>query len=89
MALLTYYPEMNESKPAASYEGAMSHSGRHYFITTPMVMKGRGIIFLNTLTADTLVKSAHHKIGWHQYRLTPAAFEALTASQDVSMVNLL
>lgn len=89
MALKTYYPEMNETKPAAAFEASLSHYGRHYFVKTPRTLKGRGIVFLNTLKPSDLVPQAQEKVGWNEYKLTIAAFDTLCKAEDVSSASLL
>lgn len=89
MALATYYPEMKETKPAAAFEARMSHFGRHYFVDTRRILKGRGIQFLRTLTASDLVPEAQHKVGTYEYKLTITAFDALCQAETVNMETLL
>ena len=73
-----YYPEMGETKPAnTQIEASLGHYGEHYYIKTPLALKGRGIVHTNTLTADELTPAAKHKAGWHQYRVTTAAMKKL------------
>jgi hypothetical protein len=87
--LKSYYPEMREPKPAAEIEARMSHSGRHWYIDTPLTLKGCGIKYLGTLTADQLTREGQWKVGWHEYRVTNAAFDRLTERYDISTACLL
>lgn len=87
-----FHPEMGEKRAAdAVIDASLSHYGKHYFIkTAPHIMlKGRGIKHLNTLTAEQLTPQAQHKVGWHEYKVTIAAFEALCAAHKVSVEQLL
>lgn len=85
----TYHPEMHEAKPAAQIEASLSHYGKHWFIKTPLALKGRGIVHQRTLTAEMLAPAAQDKAGWHQYKVTEAAFERLCETYDVAVETLL
>ena len=87
--LKSYYPEMREPKPAAEIEARMSHDGRHWYLDTPLVLKGRGIKHLGTLTADQLTREGQRKVGWHEYRVSEAAFQRLAERHDISTACLL
>lgn len=81
-----YYSEMGETKPAnTQIEASLGHYGKHYYIKTPLTLKGRGIAHLHTLTAEELTPAAQHKAGWHEYKVTLAAMEKLEAAYVVSM----
>jgi hypothetical protein len=86
--LKPYYPEMREPKPAAEIEARIGHYGG-WFITTPLVLKGRGIKHLGTLTADQLTREGQRKVGWHEYRVSEAAFQRLAERHDISTACLL
>lgn len=89
MAILTYYPEMKQAKPAAAFEAKMSFYGRHYFVQTRRTIQGQGITFIRTLTVADLVPQASHKAGTNEYKLTARAFDALCKAEAVSMETLL
>lgn len=89
MALLTYYPEMKETRPQAQIEARLGHYGKHWFITTPLVLSGRGIVHIETLTESVLVPEAKHKIGWNRYKVTGTAFDKIQANHDVVVEMLL
>lgn len=85
--LKSYYPEMGEPKPESQIEAALSHYGKHWFLKTPLTLKGRGIKHLATYTAITINNPA--KIGWHRYQVTEAAFDKLCREYAVSTESLL
>ena len=53
MPVLSYWPEMGQSKPANT-DGNLSFCGNYNFVQTRHVLKGRGITFLSTYRADEL-----------------------------------
>ncbi len=89
MAHLTYHPELNEKKPQAQGEMRMSHNGRHYFLDTPLELRGMGIRYLATYKSTDLTPAGQRKVGWHQYRLTERAATILTQQHDFSEELLL
>jgi len=89
MPLLTYYPEMKETKPEAQIEAHMSYNGKHYFLYTPLTLTGRGVEHLGTYQAKDLVPQAQHKVGWHKYQVTHKAFDKIKAEYAVSYEILL
>lgn len=84
-----YTPEMGDRKPNCQMEASLSHYGRHYFVDTPLDLKGRGIEHLNTYAEKDFVKPGNRKIGWHQYKVTTRAFEALQAQYSIGYEMLL
>ena len=89
MSLSVYYPEMGETKPEAQIEASLGHYGRHWFLRTPLTLKGRGITFRNTLTADQLTEQGQRLVGWNEYRVTEKAFESLRECYTISTEALL
>ena len=87
--LKAYTPEMGERKPATKMEAQLSHYGKHYFIDTTEELKGRGIEFLKTYTANDLTKSGQYKVGWHSYKVTTRAFEILKTKYPIGYEMLL
>lgn len=88
--LTSYHPEMNEAKPAnTQIDAHISHYGHHWFLRTPLVLKGRGIVHTGTETAGTLTPAAQHKVGWHTYKVTEKAFETLCIQYEVTTECLL
>ena len=89
MALQTYYPEMNEAKPVAKIEASIGHYGKHYFLKTPLELKGRGVKLVEVLKASQLTPQAQSKAGWFIYKVTELAFEKIKKDHPVSMEILL
>lgn len=90
MALLGYYPEMNQAKPIAQGEVSLSHYGKHYFIKTPLTLKtNRSVTLINVLTSAQLVPQAQHKVGWNEYKVTEKAMESLKNKYNFSYEFLL
>ena len=65
-----YTPEMGQRKPEVKMEASLSYYGKHYFVDTPLELKGRGITEIEN---------------WRSYRVTKAAFEKLKAQYPISM----
>lgn len=86
---VSYYPEMNEPKPAAEIEARLSHYGKHWFLSTPLVLKGRGIVHRGTLKASDLTPAGQRRVGWHEYKVTEAAFEKLATKYRIVSESLL
>lgn len=85
-----YTPEMGERRPDdAVIDAALGHYGKHYYLKTPLVLKGRGIEYLGTLTAGELVSQAQHKVGWHSYKVTCAAMERIEREHKTACESLL
>jgi len=61
----------------------------HWHLWTPLTLQGRGIIHLQTATAETLAPCAEHQVGWHQYRLTDKAFESICSQHRAAVERLL
>lgn len=87
--LKCYHPEMHEKKPIAQIEASLGHYGNHYYLRTPLALKGRGIQHLETYTAKDLTPQAQYKVGWHRYKVTERAFGAICSKYAVSMEMLL
>ena len=85
-----YYSEMGEGRPeAAQIDASLGHYGKHYFLTTRLTLKGRGIEFLKTLEAKDLTDFAQDKVGCHEYKVTIAAFEKICRQYLVAREHLL
>jgi hypothetical protein len=90
MAMALYHPEMGEKRPDDVLgDASLSHYGKHYFLKTPLELKGRGIENLGKLRAEDLVEKARHKAGWNQYKVTIAAFEKICAAHKIGVEQLL
>lgn len=88
MAVIPYWPEMQQAKPEAQGEVRSSYRGG-YTIKTPLTLKGRGVKLERVLTADCLVPQAHHKIGWNEYYVTERALDILAQKFTFSRECLL
>lgn len=84
----SYYPEMGERKVNTQMEARLSHYGNHYFVDSPTELKGRDVTFLKTYAANGFVRP-NHKVGWHSYKVTTAAFDKLKGQYSISMERLL
>lgn len=87
--LYCYTPEMGEQKPKCQIEAERSYYGRHYHISTPLELKGRGITFDRILESKNLSKSAQYRLGWREYTVTERAFEKLQEQYTISQELLL
>lgn len=87
--LSCYYPEMGEPKPEADIEASLGHYGKHWYLTTPLVLKGRGIVHLEVLQSHMLTPQAQRKVGWNRYKVTEAAFAKLQTQYRISTELLL
>ncbi len=76
--LTSYYPEMGEAKPVAQIEARLSHYGKHWFLTTALTLKGRGI------SPETTSRP-----GMNRYKVTEKAFEQICKQYAVSSESLL
>jgi hypothetical protein len=90
MTMIGYYPEMHEKRPDCSQiEARLGHYGRHWYISTPLVLKGRGIRHLRTLTPEMLTPAGQRRAGWHEYEVTERAMSKLEAEYVVTTEMLL
>lgn len=83
-----YTPEMGQSKPDCQIEASLSHYGKHYFLYTPLELKGRGIVKEEREPSwePGSRKALEH---WMCYRVTTRAFEKLKTQYPISMERLL
>lgn len=90
MSIHSYYPEMGEAKPA-DVQGniTLAHSGKNWFIETPLDLKGRGILFEQVLKAENLTERGQYKAGWAVYRVTRAAMDKLATEYNFAREALL
>ncbi len=87
--LVSYYPEMQQAKPADSQiEATLGHYGGHYYLRTQLEMKGRGITLQEILKAEVLIPGSKY-VGWKKYKVTEKAFDSLCQTYVVSMETLL
>lgn len=84
-----YTPEMGQKKPDCQMEASRGYYGKHWFIDTPLEIKGRGITFLKKYTDKDFCTLGHYRVGWNEYRVTNKAFDKLkeqyTISQEVCL----
>ena len=80
---------MGEQKPQCQIEAARSYYGRHYHISTPLELKGRGITFDRVLEAKNLTERYQYKDGWNEYTVTERAFDMLQQKYSISQESLL
>lgn len=80
----TYTPEMGQKKPeGCQMEASRAYYGKHFFIDTPLQLKGRGITFLKQYKPGDLYNDK--KNGWNHYQVTNRAFEKLKEKYSISM----
>lgn len=79
-----YHPEMGEARPVAHMEARLSHYGKHYYIDTPLTLKGRGIEYVGTET-----DSRCRRAGWDKYKVTLKAFAKLETQYRIASEMLL
>lgn len=77
-----YTPEMGQQKPDCQMEASHSYYGGHYFIDTPLELKGRGITPVDAHWVDGCKKQLEN---WKCYRVTKRAFEKLKEQYSISM----
>lgn len=85
--LLSYYPEMKEPKPVAQIEASLGHYAKHWYLRTPLSLKGRGIKFNGSITANEV--TSPRLVGWNRYVVTVAAFDKLAKQYDIVSESLL
>lgn len=77
-----YTPEMGQQKPDCQMEAQHSYYGGHYYIDTPIELKGRGITPVEAHWIDGCKKQIEN---WKCYRVTKNAFEKLKEQYTISM----
>ena len=82
-----YCPEMGQRKPEVQLEATLGHYGTHYYVDTPLELKGRGITEIVPVCCAPGCKKDVE--GWRTYRVTRRAFEKLKAQYPIAMENLL
>ena len=80
----TYTPEMGEGKPACQMEATRAYYGKHWFVDTPVEIRGRGITFLKKYAETDFCDPSDHMVGWNEYQVTKNAFEKLKAQYSIS-----
>lgn len=78
-----YTPEMGELPPDCQMEAQLSHYGKHYYVDTPLELKGRGITKLpDPHWYKGSKKDLEH---WNSYRVTYRAFEKLKREHAIAI----
>ncbi len=83
-----YTPEMGGQKPDCQMEASRGYYGKHWFIDTPLELKGRGIELIKKYQEKDFC-SKDHRVGWNEYRVTNRAFEKLKEQHTISQELLL
>lgn len=87
--LYLYCPEMGESRPDCQIVAQRSYYGKHFHISTPLSLKGRGITFDGVKEEKNLTASGKFMAGWNEYTVTERAFEKLQEKYSISQECLL
>lgn len=80
-----YTPEMGQQKPDCQMEASRAYYGEHFFIDTPMELKGRGITFIKKYSPKDFADPNNKKVGWNEYQVTNLAFKKLKDQYTISM----
>lgn len=83
--LYIWCPEMGEGQPECQIRARIGHYGTHYYLDTPLTLKGRGITFLEKHEAKNLTASGQYMAGWNGYKATERAFKKLQEQYSISM----
>ena len=75
--LYMYTPEMGQRKPECPIDASRSYHGDHWFLTTKLSLKGRGVRLDKT------------ENGTNYYIVTERVFEKLKTEYSISKVNYL
>lgn len=84
-----YTPEMGQQKPDCQMEASRGYYGKHWYIDTPLSLKGRGITFLKKYTDNDFYMPGNYRVGWNEYRVTDRAFDKLKEQYTISQRVLL
>lgn len=87
--LYLYCPEVGESRPECQIIAQRSHYGRHFHISTPLSLKGRGINFDGVKEAKNLTSKNQFMDGWNEYTVTERAFDELQEQYSISQESSL
>ncbi len=87
--LYHYCPEMGESRPECQIIAQRSYYGRHFHISTPLSLKGRGITFDGVKEAKKLTSKNQFMDGWNEYTVTERAFDKLQEQYSISQESSL
>jgi len=81
-----YYPELGDRRPEVKMEASLGYYGTHYYVDTPLDLKGRGIVKLDASWVPGCQKDVE---GWKSYRVTKKAFAKLQAQYPIAMEAVL
>lgn len=84
-----YTPEMGQKKPDCQMEASRGYYGGHWYIDTPLEIKGRGITFLKKYADKDFCVPGNYRVGWNEYRVTDRAFGILKTKYSISQECLL
>lgn len=84
-----YTPEMGGWKPECQMEASRGYYGKHWFIDTPLEIKGRGIEFVKKYQEKDFCSPGNYRVGWNEYRVTNRAFDKLKEKYSISQECLL
>lgn len=90
MAQHLYHPEMGEKRPECEIEASLCHGGRHWYLRTLLVLKGRGIKLEGQIKPGQMCgPRAAELVGYYQYKVTMRAYDALEAKYEIAVEALL
>lgn len=92
MSIIAYCPEMGQAKPErvqGNVSLARGGRGTHYFIETPLSLKGQGVRFVEVLQSSNLTERGQYKAGWNVYWVTGRAMKSIEAKYDFAYESLL
>jgi len=91
MATHFYYSEMDEPRPeCVQIDARSAHYGQHWFLTTPLELKGRGIVFRGKIEPGQVCgPRAAWLVGQNQYKVTNRAFDLLKEKFEIGVELLL
>lgn len=84
-----YTPEMGQRKPNCQMQSTLSYYGKHYYIDTPIELKGRGIKLIKQYKSSDLTPHGQYKVGWYNYEVTLLAYDKLKEQYSISSERLL
>lgn len=85
----SYTTEMGQNRPECQMEARRAYYGNHFFVDTPLELKGRGIKLLKTYEEKDFCQPNDRRAGWSEYQVTEKAFEKLKQQYSISRENCL
>lgn len=80
-----YWPELHDEKPHTFLRAGLSHNGKHYWVDSPVELKGRGIRFEKQYESKDLTKAGQYLVGWYSYYVTERAYKKLKEKYSIGM----